>query len=61
MIASVKKLINYRRGPRYASAESFPRWVEDELDKITTTTGNIIEVLRALEARIAALEPPKGP
>lgn len=57
LVASVRRLLNYRRSPRNTLPESLPRYVEDELDKVSATTGNIIEVLQAFETRIAALEP----
>lgn len=52
------KIKAYSRNIRPAMPESFPRYVEEELDKIAVTISQIIQAVEALEARVAALETP---
>lgn len=52
------ELTPYRRAVRPVQPESFPRYVEQELDKIMRGLEQRDAVIRALEARVADLETP---
>jgi hypothetical protein len=51
-------LTPYRRSFRPAIDASFPKFVEQELDKIAVVTNHIIQAINELEARVKALETP---
>ena len=57
MRSRVASLIPYRRNPRPVGADSFPPFVEQELQRASTTTTKIVQALRDLDERLAALEP----
>ena len=53
-----QKLVPYQRAIRPVMPDSFPRYVEQELDKIAVATSNIISALKDLNTRVEVLEGP---
>lgn len=53
----IDRLTAYRRGIRPVSPDSFPRFVEQELEKVSTTSSELLAAVKALDARLKALEP----
>lgn len=47
----------FKRNIRPVQPESFPSYIEKEIDRLGYGHNNIIQALQALEARVAALEP----
>lgn len=51
------ELVPYRRGLRPPLPESLPSYLDAELQKLTVTNQHLVETIKDLQARIAALEP----
>lgn len=56
---TVKRLRGYQKGQPPQMAESFPKYVQDELGlKVAPTLQNLINVIKSLDARLTELEGP---
>lgn len=55
MRARVASLIPYRRNPRPVGPDSFPPYVERELQRAAVTTAALVQALKDLDERLSAL------
>lgn len=55
MRARIASLIPYRRNPRPVGPDSFPPYVERELQRAAVTTAAIVQALKDLDERLAAI------
>lgn len=56
MRAKVAALVPYARRIRPSQPDSFPPFMDGELRRIDTNSRDIVQVIKDLDARIAALE-----